>query len=534
MDTIFGQFDKEKKKLQLNNSRYSYYENDAFICSVYGDVWLENRCNDYPLILDAYQQYGDDIVNKIEGLFYLIIYDKTSEMLKIYQDYFTSAETIYYTILGVNIYFTNDMKQIISLPNMERIFNKKASVDFVKYGFVTGEETLIQNVYKLAPFHMLLWKDGKAVQQKIDYTFTVASEKESSTRWVKDLNRSIRMNTPDEEPVTLPLSGGFDSNYIFNYYNRKEKTTRLFTVGGSDGIDETKMVKRIVNAYHSDRNELNVCYTTDDTLKYLPDIIWRLGGLVYQRGIFLQYELARELYKAGAKNLVCGECADQVMHEEFQQSGILNENPKYRGPQNPYDFAAHIIVKKSAVMLNSFDIKGYYPYMNQRFMQTAIGLAKKNGITKAFHRKVCNQILPNEVKKRLYKNGGATYMHALFATEEEKEQFIRVVENSTLFQEIQSVKGVKKTRIEKMKKVVSKCNEYSKGFMRRVIGTLGVQSIGTLTPKYLKMESRLRRDMGYFYLMIFQELFCSDKTDVYLTEGVDSFDVYAYIKELNK
>ena len=65
MDTIFGQFDKEKKKLQLNNSRYSYYENDAFICSVYGDVWLENRCNDYPLILDAYQQYGDDIVNKI-------------------------------------------------------------------------------------------------------------------------------------------------------------------------------------------------------------------------------------------------------------------------------------------------------------------------------------------------------------------------------------------------------------------------------------------------------------------------------------
>ena len=64
----------------------------------------------------------------------MIIYDKTSEMLKIYQDYFTSAETIYYTILGVNIYFTNDMKQIISLPNMERIFNKKASVDFVKYG----------------------------------------------------------------------------------------------------------------------------------------------------------------------------------------------------------------------------------------------------------------------------------------------------------------------------------------------------------------------------------------------------------------
>ena len=92
----------------------------------------------------------------------------------------------------------------------------------------------------------------------------------------------------------------------------------------------------------------------------------------------------------------------------------------------------------------------------------------------------------------------------------------------------------KKTRTEKIKHMVSKCKEYSKGFVRRVIGTLGVQSIGTLTPKYLKMESRLRRDMGYFYLMIFQELFCSENTDTYLKEGVESLDVHAYIKKLSK
>ena len=81
---------------------------------------------------------------------------------------------------------------------------------------------------------------------------------------------------------------------------------------------------------------------------------------------------------------------------------------------------------------------------------------------------------------------------------------------------------------------ISKGKEYSKGFVRRVIGTLGVQSIRTLTPKYLKKESRLRRDMGYFYLMIFQELFCSERTDYYLKEGVGAFDVHEYREQLSQ
>lgn len=534
MNTIFGKFNWRTKELQLENNLYSYYENDAFICTVYGDAWIQDCHNDYQQLIEAYQQYGDDVVNVLEGLYYLIIYDKSLNIFKVYQDYFTSAETLYYCMLEGVLYFTNDMKRMISIEGFERSFNKWASVDFVRYGFVSGAETLLRDVYKIAPFCMLYCENGQIEQRKIEYRFDVQGEKESSEHWVKDLNRAIRMNTPKECPVTLPLSGGFDSNYIFHYYNRTEMPTKLFTVGGVDGIDETKMVQKIVNAYDSENNELHISYTTEDTLGQLPDIIWRLGGLVYQRGIFLQYELAKELNKAGATSLVCGECADQVMHENFLESGIYNNNPKYRGPANPYDFAADIIVKKSAVMLNSFGIKGYYPYMNQRFVQTAMGLAEQNGITKAFHRQVCNQILPSEVRKCLYKNGGATYMHALFATEEDKEQFIQAIENAAFYQELQAIKGVEKTKKEKIMYAISKGKEYSKGFVRRVIGTLGVQSIRTLTPKYLKMESRLRRDMGYFYLMIFQELFCSERTDYYLKEGVGAFDVHEYIEQLSQ
>lgn len=532
MNTIFGCFNLETKDLQLHNNSNAYYENEDFICSVYGDMWFEDVRNDYPKLLQAYQLYGDELVNHVEGLYYIILYDKTLELLKIYQDYFTCGETIYYTVVCDNIYFSNDMRQMISLHEVSREFNEAVAADFVKYGYVPGAETLIRDVYKLAPFCMLLCQKEQIIQQRLSYTFDIKDEVEASNNWVKDLNRAIRMNTPKEESVVLPLSGGFDSNYIFHYYNRTETPTRLFTIGGVDGIDETRMVQKIVNIYDAERNELNLRYTSKDTLQYLPDIIWRLGGLVYQRGIFLQYELAKELNKAGATTLVCGECADQVMHEDFLKSGILNEDTRYRGQANPYDFAAHIIIKKSAIMLNSFGIKGYYPYMNQQFVCTAMGLARKNGTTKEFHRKVCNQILPGKVTRFLFKNGGATDMHALFATKEEKEQFVRMVEGTDLFQTHQSVHGRRLTKAEKLKHIMGRKKEYSRKLVRKMLGTLGVQSVTTLTPQYQKMEQRLRRDMGYFYLLIFKELFCSENTDYYLKNGVDSFDVQAYMKRL--
>ena len=533
MDTIFGKFDRKRKEIELNNNRYSYYEESDYICSIYGDIWINESYNDYPNIVKLYKECGDDIVNQIEGLFYLIIYEKRSKVLKIYQDYYTSSETLYYTVLKELIFFSNDIKQLISLPGITREFNDAMSAGFVKYGYVPGRETLIKGIYKIEPFHMLLCQDQQVLQRRLEYHFPILSEDESKRRWVEDLNRAIRLNTPDEETVTFPLSGGFDSNYMMHYYSEQEVESNIFSVGGTDGIDETEVVRKIVKSYGLEKNRLTICYVSDDMLSNLPDIIWRLGGLMYQRGIFLQYKLAYELYHAGVKNLVCGECADQVMNEKFLGSGIQNENPDYKGQSNPYDFAAHIILKKSGIMLNSFGVKGYYPYMNQQFVTTAIGVGRLNGTDKWFHRKICNDILPDDVKKCLHKSGGATHIHALFASDEEKKRFIRIVENSTLFKENLPSRPPKKTVGERIQFIISKYKKYSKGLIRRLRAVLRVRGIRALSPEYRRIELRLRRDMSYFYLMIFKELFCSEQTERYLKEGVKSFDVHEYIKMLS-
>ena len=42
------------------------------------------------------EEYGDDIVNYLEGLYHLFIFDKFHSVLEVYQDFFTSKEYLYY------------------------------------------------------------------------------------------------------------------------------------------------------------------------------------------------------------------------------------------------------------------------------------------------------------------------------------------------------------------------------------------------------------------------------------------------------
>lgn len=529
MNLFFGKLQQSNNNFTVLHNPDSFYETEQYLVSVYGDIIINGKKNDYPGILKYFCDYRNDIVNHIEGLYYLFIYAKEEKQLYIYQDYYTSPEILYYTQVKDTVYFSNHLQTLLIRSDTSRTLNQKKCSDFIKYGYIPGAETLLTHIYKIAPFHMLTVKAGKISAQKIPYNFSVKSQKEGKKLWISDLNRAIELNTPSDDTVCLPISGGFDSNYLLYYYNKNQrKKVHLFTVGGNTGIDETENVRKIVKSYGKEQNRLTICYTSDDMLANLPDIIWRLGGSVYERGIFLQYKLASELALSHIHDLVCGECADQVMHEDFYQTDSLQIPSK--GKKNPYDFAASIILKKSGIMLNSFGIKGHYPYLNQHFVETAISVKKLNGTTKAFHQQKCRELFPENISRNIHKNGGATFIHTLFQNDSEIESFIKTIEGSSLFQTIQSTKAPEKKTglILQGKRILLKFRHAP----QKLIAKIRVQKLNTLTPKYIKTEKRLRKDMIYLYLLVFEELFCSARSGYYLTHGTESLNLYEFIQQI--
>ena len=160
--------------------------------------------------------------------------------------------------------------------------------------------------------------------------------------------------------------------------------------------NEIPLVEKNVRSYNN--ISLFTAYTDSKTLSNLPDIVWRLEGVTYECGIFLQYELFRLLHDCNQSFMICGEGADQVMnvwcldeHRIFPNS----KNNLYKVSDFPYLFISNLVLKKSGILANSFGIETRYPYLDNEFIFIAKALAPLNGIDKSFHISRCKSTLPS-------------------------------------------------------------------------------------------------------------------------------------------
>jgi hypothetical protein len=179
----------------------------------------------------------------------------------------------------------------------------------------------------------------------------------------------------------------------------------------------------------------------ENKLAYFPDIVWRTEGYVCESGLFLQYELAGLLYRRGLTNIVCGECADQVLDqyrkkfslgcfiqdfrfycryiimqkvwpETFRDSNFFKYLRKPTLKIN-YDIELDYILKKNGIILNSYGVQGVYPFLNREIAEISNVLGRLNS-DKLFFELELNKIIDKNKMKLISKAGGSTDIEYLF------------------------------------------------------------------------------------------------------------------------
>lgn len=258
------------------------------------------------------------------------------------------------------------------------------------------------------------------------------------------------------------------------------------------------------NVGEYDNVSLTCSRTDSETLSHLPDIVWRLEGAVFERGIFLQYELARLVAESGISYLICGECADQVMNMRYLDKGALemSGSKKVTNKEFPYYYGNNMVLKKNGVMANSFGIDCRYPYLDDEFISIAKALRLRNGFNKQFHVDNCRRVLPRGIVENIAKKGGATDCHSLFNSSAEISEFKSMVWKSV---------------VRKIVPDLSRASFIS-GRLRRIIK---IARARTSEDKYKLKEADLREWMCYLYLYLFGELFLSGKYDnIFDSQGI--------------
>lgn len=340
----------------------------------------------------------------------------SDEGLVIEQQYFGPGTPIYYTKHKDTLLLCDSLQTLKTYAGLRYELNTDMLPHFFYNGFIYGTHTLIKGVGKLPLCKRIIVRKNGVIFEKWDneedslYHFANQDAMETLyDQYLRDVLGELGLR---EIPVTLALSGGFDSNCLLHYMKTLYPEKELLTVcvGGISGIDERTIARSIAMSYEGVRFVESI--VTSETLEHLDHIVQCLEGCVYERGIFLQYELAKKLQQESASNILCGECADQVFHDGSYRKHSDRFLYDYRN--TPREMAAYVVLPKSYLMLRAFGIQGCYPFLDPRIVSIGKATAQVNGAEKRFHKIFCEHQLPRAVFSKLEKVGGSTSLTALW------------------------------------------------------------------------------------------------------------------------
>ena len=115
--------------------------------------------SDTEVIVHGYKQWGDDVLNHLNGMFGLAIWDVRQERLVLARDPF-GIKLIYYKIDKDHLYFGSEIRAVLAATNERADVDPNSLNLFLRYRYTPSPHTMFKGVRKLAPGTMLVCEKG--------------------------------------------------------------------------------------------------------------------------------------------------------------------------------------------------------------------------------------------------------------------------------------------------------------------------------------------------------------------------------------
>ena len=275
--------------------------------------------SDTETIIHLYEEYGDDCVHHLRGMFAFAIWDSRKRRLFCARDR-VGIKPLYYAMREGSFAFASEMKALFELPGLGPQMNHRALPEFFALGYLSASDTLFQGVSKLLPGHRLtLELNEPHPQPRIEqyWDLNITSEEKELTesdyiaRFRELFAESVRLRLMSDVPLGVFLSGGLDSSSIAAVMAEFSKEQiKTFSVGyAEDRFSELPYARRVAEHIGAEYNE--VLLGPEEFLNSLPQLIWHEDEpIVWPSSVALHFvsRLAREKVKV----VLTGEGGDEI------------------------------------------------------------------------------------------------------------------------------------------------------------------------------------------------------------------------------
>ena len=172
---------------------------------------------DTEVLVHGYEEWGDDLVYRLRGMYAFVIWDKQRRRLMGARDIFGIKPFYYYPIADGGMIFGSEIKSFLDHPKFVKEVNPDALLPYLTLQYSATEETFFKGVYKLPAAHYFTLEDGKmTVKRYWDCTFREQRTDFETCAEKLDgvVHESVAAHRIADVEVGAFLSGGVDSSYI--------------------------------------------------------------------------------------------------------------------------------------------------------------------------------------------------------------------------------------------------------------------------------------------------------------------------------
>jgi asparagine synthase (glutamine-hydrolysing) len=199
--------------------------------------------SDTEVIVHGYKQWGEGVLNRLNGMFGLAIWDVVRQRLVVARDPF-GIKLIYYRADDRSISFASEIRGVLAGAADPPEVDPVAVNLFLRYRFTPSPHTIIKGVRKLAPGTMLtVDRNGCRVSRWYRYRPEPLEAAKSDRDVIDELRelykKALQRHLLSDVPVGLLLSGGVDSGLLLALMNLNAQSWPTYTVGyGSTFADD--------------------------------------------------------------------------------------------------------------------------------------------------------------------------------------------------------------------------------------------------------------------------------------------------------
>jgi asparagine synthase (glutamine-hydrolysing) len=273
--------------------------------------------SDTEVLVHLYEEFGDDMLAHLEGMFGFALWDARRRRLLLARDRL-GIKPVYYWNQGARLAFSSEIKAFTALRGFGAAVDPDALAEYLAVGYATAPRTIFAGVAKLPPASMLVWQDGSLEIKSYWAPPADVDNGPSAVEWTErvraELERAVADHMVSDVPLGAFLSGGIDSSAVATLMAKHSaEPLNTYSIGyrgsgAAEYYNELSYARVVADRLGSRHREIEV---EPQVASLLPKLIWHVEEPICDSAIATTY-LVSELAAKSVKVILSGVGGDEL------------------------------------------------------------------------------------------------------------------------------------------------------------------------------------------------------------------------------